>query len=176
MLETNKVAETVDRPNTRKKDKVIIRLIAAFKLLKGVLLFGLAIGALKLLNKDVALVLTQWIAVLHVDPENHFIHRVMTVLSGLDNRKLEEICAGGFFYSSLLLTEGIGLLLEKKWAEYLTVIATGSFIPLEIYELIKRVSLGKCAALVINILVVYYLFMRIKRRKDSRKELCLTSG
>jgi uncharacterized membrane protein (DUF2068 family) len=175
MIETKKVVEPVNQPHVHKKDRIIIRLIAAFKLLKGLLLFGLAIGVLKVLNKDIALLVTQWMAVLRVDPENHYIHSVLTILSGLDKHKLEEISAGSFFYSGLLLIEGIGLYMEKRWAEYFTIIATGSLIPLEIYEIIKRVGLGKIGALVINVLVVYYLFIRIKQRKDNRKALRLTS-
>src|SRR5207237_6135277 len=97
-----------------------------------------------------------------VDPDNQYFHGALTKLARLDNRKLEEISAGSFFYSALLLTEGMGLWLGKKWAEYFTIIATGSFIPLEVYELVKRVSILKVAALVVNVAIVCYLVVRRK--------------
>jgi uncharacterized membrane protein (DUF2068 family) len=70
-----------------------------------------------------------------------------------------------FFYSALLFTEGIGLLMEKVWAEYMTVIITGSFIPLEVYELIRRVTLIRACVLLANVIVVAYLVMRLCQRK-----------
>jgi len=59
------------------------------------------------------------------------------------------------------LTEGIGLLLQKKWAAYLTIIATASFVPLEVFELAKKFSVTKVVVIGINVLVVCYLIARL---------------
>ena len=154
----------------RQKNVTLIRLIAGFKLLKGVMLLAVAIGALKLLNESVEGQVRGWLAVLWLDPDNHYIHSVLRKLAGLDNRKLEEISAGSFFYSAILSTEGVGLLLGKRWAEYFTIIATGSFIPLEVYELIKKVSIGKVAVLVVNVAVVGYLVVRVRQKANGKEE------
>jgi uncharacterized membrane protein (DUF2068 family) len=53
--------------------------------------------------------------------------------------------------------EGVGLWFNKRWAEYLTFIATSLLIPYEIYELYLRISVFKSVALVLNVLVVGYL-------------------
>src|SRR5438270_852462 len=90
--------------------------IAIFKLVKGALLIAVAIGALKLLHRDVAETLTNLVQSMRADPDNRFIHKGLMKLGGLDDRKLEEIGVGSFFYAALLLTEGIGLLLRKRWA------------------------------------------------------------
>ncbi len=76
------------------------------------------------------------------------------------------ISAGTFFYSALLLTEGIGLLLRRRWAEYFTVIVTGSFIPLELYELSRHVSTTRLTIVGINVAVVWYLIVVLRR--DAR--------
>jgi len=154
----------------RQKNVTLIRLIAGFKLLKGVMLLAVAIGALKLLNESVEGQVRGWLAVLWLDPDNHYIHSVLRKLGGLDNGKLEEISAGSFFYSAILSTEGVGLLLGKRWAEYFTIIATGSFIPLEVYELIKKVSIGKVAVLVVNVAVVGYLVVRVRQKANGKEE------
>ena len=60
-------------------------------------------------------------------------------------------------YAGLEGTEGVGLYLKKRWAEYLTVIATGLFIPYELYEVIHHVTLFKVGALLLNVAVVGYL-------------------
>lgn len=53
--------------------------------------------------------------------------------------------------------EAVGLWMQKRWAEYLTALATVGFLPLEIHELMKRVTVVRVGALVINIAVLVYL-------------------
>lgn len=53
--------------------------------------------------------------------------------------------------------EGVGLWLEKRWAEYLTVVVTASLLPLEVIELTHHVSPLKVLGFLINIAVVVYL-------------------
>ena len=63
-------------------------------------------------------------------------------------------------YALLEGTEGIGLAMRRRWAEYLTVVATGLLIPYEVYELVHRPTLFKFGALVVNVGVVGYLAWR----------------
>jgi uncharacterized membrane protein (DUF2068 family) len=147
----------------RESSKTIF-LIAVFKLFKGILLLIVAIGALRLLHKDVAAMVTHWVEVLRVDPDNHYIHDLMLRAFRVNARQLKEVSAGTFIYSALFLTEGIGLLLRRRWAEFLTVISTALFIPLEVYELVKHFTLLKTGVLAINIAIVVYLAQRLRSR------------
>src|ERR1700739_1926876 len=128
-------ARDCTRNKAEAESPTTLLLIALFKLFKGILLLGVGIGALRLVHKDVAEVVMHWVDVLHVDPDNRYIHLVIEKSFGIEPKHLKEISAGTFCYSSLLLTEGIGLLTRKRWAEYFTVITTGVFIPLEVYEI-----------------------------------------
>lgn len=149
-------------PGTRGRGRGLW-VIAAFKLLKACALVAVGLGALKLLHKDVATVVEHWIFVFQVDPRNHFINLLLTKLSSWDDRRLKELSAGTFIYAGIFLVEGVGLALQKRWAEYFTIITTSSLLPIEIYELAKRVSLGRVLALAINIAVVAYLVFELKR-------------
>src|SRR6266480_2540414 len=140
-----------------------LRLIAAFKLLKGFALLALGIGALKLLHKDVEAIAVHWINVFQVDPHSHYLQLLLDKLSILDDRRLKELSVGTFIYSAIFLTEGVGLALGKRWAEYLTIVTTASLLPLEVYELVKHVGIGKGLALVINLAVVAYLILELRR-------------
>jgi uncharacterized membrane protein (DUF2068 family) len=142
-----------------------VRLIAIFKLFKGLMLFAAGIGALKLLHKDIAIEVERWADLFRVDPNNRFIHHFLEKISNVNPKKLKELSVGTFFYSAMLLTEGTGLLLGKRWAEYFTIVATSSFIPLEVYELHKRVDLARGALLVINIGIVIYLVLELLRNR-----------
>jgi uncharacterized membrane protein (DUF2068 family) len=138
-------------------------LIAVFKLFKALTLLAVGIGALNLMHKDVAAELQRWIELLRVDPHNHYIHWVLEKLSILDARRLKELSVGTFFYSALYFTEGVGLALRKRWAEYFTIVSTSLFIPLEIYELAKRVTLAKGIVMLVNAGIVAYLVMDLRR-------------
>jgi uncharacterized membrane protein (DUF2068 family) len=140
-----------------------LRLIAAFKLLKGLALLALGIGALNLLHRDVAAGVEHWINIFQVDPHSHYIQLLLAKLSMVDDRRLRELSVGTFFYSAIFLTEGVGLALDKRWAEYLTIVTTASLLPLEVYELAKHASIGKGLALVINLAVVAYLIRELRR-------------
>ena len=141
-------------------------LIGGFKLVKGLLLLAVALEALHLLHKDLGDISVRWVAHLHLDTDNRYVDRALGKLLSLDDRRLKVISAGTFFYSALLLTEGTGLLLRRRWAEYFTVIVTGSFIPLELYELSRHVSTTRLTIVGINVAVVWYLIVVLRR--DAR--------
>ena len=142
-----------------------LQLIAAFKLLKGFALLALGIGALKLLHKDVAALVEHWIDVFQVDSQNYFIHKLLEKLAALDDRRLKQLSVGTFIYAAIFFTEGIGLALRKRWAEYFTIIVTSSLLPLEVYALAKHPSVGEVLALVINLAVVAYLVRELRRTR-----------
>jgi uncharacterized membrane protein (DUF2068 family) len=63
-------------------------------------------------------------------------------------------------YALLEGTEGVGLAMRRRWAEYLTVLATGILIPYEAYEVVHHITLFKVGALLLNVGVVGYLVYR----------------
>jgi uncharacterized membrane protein (DUF2068 family) len=144
-----------------------LMLSAAFKLLKGLVLLAVAIGALRLLHHDVAALADHWINAFRVDPHNRYLHWLLSKLPMVDDRKLKELSVGTFLYSAVFLTEGIGLALSKRWAEYFTIITTASFLPLEVYELIHHATVPKGVALLLNIAVVVYLVRELRRYRKA---------
>jgi uncharacterized membrane protein (DUF2068 family) len=141
--------------------------IALFKWFKGALLIVLAFGVLKLLHRDVGEVVEDFANKLRVDPDNRYLGALLAKLNLLDDRKLEALSGLTFAYSALFLTEGTGLFFEKRWAEFLTIIATASFIPLELYELFKNPSLVKSFFLALNAGIIVFLVVTLRRRKHS---------
>lgn len=161
---------TMTASKNKDKGSVGLLLIALFKLFKCVLLVSVGVGALRLLHKDIGDTVQHWVNVLHVDPDNHFFHKIITKVLGVTPAQLKALSIGTFFYSALLLTEGVGLLMRKFWAEYFTVITTAVFIPLELYEIVKHVSVTKIIVLIVNVAIVMYLIGRIRNHKRSERE------
>jgi uncharacterized membrane protein (DUF2068 family) len=126
------------------------------------------IGVHRLLHRDVAETVAHWVDVLRVDPDNRYIHRLLTHVLAVTPAQLRAASVGTFIYSGLLLTEGIGLLLRKRWAEYFTIITTAGLIPLEIYEIVHRLTAAKIVVLAINVAIVVYLIVRVRRSRHDQ--------
>ncbi len=140
----------------------VVRLIAFFKLLKGILLIAVGVAALKLLHTDIAGVVEDWARLLGFLQNSRFLGRALSAAAALTPDRVRDVIVGSFLYGGLFLTEGIGLWLLKRWAMWFTVIITVSFLPIEIYELAHHPSVGKVALLVINLGLVAYLIRRIQ--------------
>ena len=145
----------------------VVRLIALFKLLKGVLLIALGVAALRLLHKDVAGLVENWVGVLGLDQNSRLVGRALLTAAALTPNRVREVIVGSFLYGGLFLTEGIGLWLLKRWAMWFTVIITGSFLPLEMYELARHPSAGKAGILVVNLVFAVYLARRIRDERQG---------
>jgi uncharacterized membrane protein (DUF2068 family) len=152
-------------PVKKQQSDLWIVLIGIFKLAKGIGLLILGVGLLKLLHRDVAASVTRWIELLRLDPENRHIHAAIARVFRITPNQLKELSAGTFIYAGVFLTEGTGLLMRKHWAEYLTVISTSLFVPLEVYEVYHRFTWLRVTVLILNVATVWYLAARIKRRR-----------
>jgi uncharacterized membrane protein (DUF2068 family) len=140
--------------------------IALFKMAKSAALITLGVGGLMLVHDGHAYsTLCHVVSELRLDPDNRAIHAAIAKLSGLDARRLGELSVGTFVYAAVFLVEGTGLLLRKRWAEYLTTVVTGSFIPFEIYEMVRHPSVLKASGIVVNALIVLYLVLRLVKSK-----------
>ena len=91
-----------------------------------------------------------------------FISRQLEHILSLKADTLKLLLVTATLYALIESLEAIGLWLEKRWAEYLTVLATAGFLPLEIEELLKRVTVLRVAAFVVNVALVVWL-VRNKR-------------
>jgi uncharacterized membrane protein (DUF2068 family) len=141
-----------------------LMLIAAFKLAQAALFIAVGISALRLVHHDLPEMLGRLAHHLHFSPESHFIDFVLDKASLVDDKTLRRFSVALFSYAALGMTEGIGLYLEKTWAEYMTLAITASFLPWEIFEVIRRAAPIRVTLLTVNILVFLYLLKVVIER------------
>jgi uncharacterized membrane protein (DUF2068 family) len=140
-------------------------LIGLFKLAKAIFFFCIGVGAIHLLHKDLEDEVMRLAVRLKFDPESRFVALLLDKVDLIDAHRLRQISVATFGYSALALTEGIGLLMEKVWAEYLTLVLTISFLPWELYELARRPDWFRLSLLLINLAVLWYLIWLLRRKK-----------
>jgi uncharacterized membrane protein (DUF2068 family) len=146
-----------------------LRVIGVLKLFSGATALLVGIGVFRFLGHDPGPHAERIMIHLGLDPNNHFIQEVLSRITGVSPAQLRALEIGTFFYAALHTVEGIGLILGYHWAEYLVIVATGSLIPFEIYEIVRKLTYIRAGIFVVNVAIVIYLIITL--RKDRRERL-----
>jgi uncharacterized membrane protein (DUF2068 family) len=143
-------------------------LIAVYKFFHALLFVLIGVGAHRLLHKDIADQVDLLARHLRFNPESRLVNFILARASLVDDPLLRRIGFVAFCYAALTLVEGIGLYLEKAWGEFLTLAITASFLPWEIFEVVRRLTWVRVSLLAINILVFLYLVKLVIERGRHR--------
>lgn len=141
----------------------LLNAIGILKAVKGVLLLGAAAGTFTLLGKDLDEVVDKLVDWAHLGPDSKLVDWLYDQADVLTDGKLATIASVGVVYGILLCSEGYGLVMRRKWAEQLVVVATSIPLPYELWELFHHPSLKRVAVLAVNVAIIVYL---LKRRQD----------
>jgi uncharacterized membrane protein (DUF2068 family) len=146
----------------------VLRLLAVERVARGALILLLAYAVLRFRNSQADLrelferdlpAARPLADRLHVDLDDsgvvHTIRHALTVSTST----LTVVAALLAGYALIEIVEGVGLWVAARWAEYLTVVATAAFLPLEAYELTEKVTGLRIGALVFNVAAVVYLLV-----------------
>lgn len=148
----------------------VLDLIAAFKFVKAAALFAASAGALGLLNPRMMQWTTEWLEHLALGHGPHLLEelagRTAPAVESATPHRLVLFAVGAFLYGAVFVVEGFGLTRDRRWAEYLTVGVTLSFLPFEVVALAHKTTLPRVGTLVLNALVVSYLVWRLRTARD----------
>jgi uncharacterized membrane protein (DUF2068 family) len=156
--------QTTQRSATRQSHDRWLVLIGGFKILEGLLFVLIGFGVIRLLHRDIADVLLRTVMAVRLDPESRFVNFLLDKVQLLTPHKMRLISFGIFIKAGIDFAEGIGLAMEKTWAEWLTIGLTASFLPWEIFEILRHFTWIKVALAVINVLVLLYLLWIQQKR------------
>ncbi|HVW20589.1 MAG TPA: DUF2127 domain-containing protein [Opitutaceae bacterium] len=152
-----------------RKEAAWLRLIAGVKIAKGLLLVGIGLGALHLINRDLGEVVRNLAVNLRIDPENREVQVLLEKVADLRPHALRNFSLISFLFAADLFAEGIGLWLNKAWAKYLLVLATGFFLPFEVRGCIRLFSWHRLALLLANLAVFAYVVRLIWVHRRERR-------
>src|SRR5213596_1380646 len=148
-----------------------LKLIALFKIGKGVLLLLLGVSLLFLNARTRWMdALSNWTAdeilLEHSRAVDYLLHKLQVVLAGGTLRATGLLA---LFYAAVLFTEGIGVYMQQRWAEFLMIFATATLIPIEVRHLWHEPGLVAALILLANCFIVWFLYLVIKRDKTKRQ-------
>jgi uncharacterized membrane protein (DUF2068 family) len=148
------------------KDAFILRVLAVERLLRGLLLVALAYGVWRFEGSKDALnkVFQEYLPLLRpvadrlgVDLQSAGPVKLIQKALSANHSTLQLVALGVLAYGLLELLEAIGLWLMKRWGEYVAVVGTGIFVPLEIYELLEKQTWLRIVAFALNVFAVVYI-------------------
>jgi uncharacterized membrane protein (DUF2068 family) len=152
-------------------------LIGLFKYSKAVFFGALAAGALNLVHRSLGDLVMSVVDSLPLDPEGHFVSVVLDKADLISNHALRQAGMLSLGYAIVCVVEGTGLVMQKVWAEYFTVILTVAALPYEAFEVIHHFSWFKVGLTGLNVLVLLYLLWILKRkRKKEEQAACVGSS
>ncbi|PWK88669.1 DUF2127 domain-containing protein [Fulvimonas soli] len=155
-------------PSPEAQHSVGLRVIAVYKAVETLGLLLAAAAAFQLERERNLQHLLRWLEHLSLTDTSGLRWQLVDMLQKLGPGRFVAIGLVALGYAAIFATEGIGLWLRKHWAEWFTVIATGSLVPFELYEVYERFGWLKFAVLVANVVIVVYL-ARIAMQPHRRR-------
>jgi uncharacterized membrane protein (DUF2068 family) len=167
------------KPSVPKNPAPTLYFIIAVKLIKSAVLILLALGVFSLANRDLSDVFDQFLRWVHLDPERTFFTSIGEWLDTITPTNVRVFASGTFLCGLFLLVESLGLTFRAKWAIWLAIGESAFFIPIEIFELLRRRNpglpdhprmalfshprIGLLILLALNVLIVWYLLKNRQR-------------
>ncbi len=163
-------------PKPKPKRAPTLYLIAGVKIGKGLLLLLAALGIFALAGKDLSDAFDNFLRWVHLDPEKRFFTNIGEWLDTVTPANVRVVASGTMIYGLFLFATGVGLALRAAWAIWLCIGESAFFIPIEIYELIRRRApetdmhrmfahpkTALAVLLAANMFIVWYLYQNRER-------------
>ena len=145
--------------------------MAVYEAAKGILVLAVGLGLLRLIHHDVQQVAEHIVKHLHLNPSAHYPRVFLAVASKVDDARLWALAAGAAAYSGLRLLEAVGLWKARRWAEWLGALSGGIYVPVEVYEAARRVTVTRLVLLIFNVAMVTYLLWDLWQQRKSSPTL-----
>ncbi len=145
-----------------------LHIVALFEGAKGVLVLLTGFGLLTLIHQDLHLAAERLVRRFHLNPASHYPRIFIDAATHMTNMRLWMLAASALLYTMVRFIEAFGLWKQRPWAEWFAILTGGIYIPVEIYELLKRVTWPKIVVLVVNVGIVGYLAYDLDRTARNR--------
>src|ERR1017187_8061980 len=159
-------------PESKPKRAPTLYFIIGVKFFKGVAALLLALGAYSLTDNNLPKDFRKLLEFLHLDPEKKFFLELADRVGEITPANLEWLAVGSIIYGLFMLFQAVWLIFRVSWIVWLVIGESAFFIPIEIFELVRRHApspenhphifahpkTGVAIVLAVNVAIVWYLF------------------
>jgi len=149
------------------KSNAGLEAVAVFEASKGLLVLLVGIGLLSHLGSDIQHVAEDLVQFFRLNPAHRYPRIFIETVSRFNNIHLWLLSLSAFFYSIIRFIEAYGIWNNRLWAEWFAVVSCGLYIPLEIYELIQKVTFPRMAVTFFNAALILFLLYIVRKNKKK---------
>jgi len=146
----------------------VLRSIAIFEAVKGLLAIAAACGIISLRHTDLNAAIDAFLLRHGIGAERHYSRQFIESVARVTNHHVGQIAALALVYALIRLVEGYGLWHGKHWAEWFAVISAGIYLPLEFQHFFHHATLLNAGVIIFNILVMVYLARLLNQQRVQR--------
>lgn len=153
---------------SRSASRSVVRAVALFEAAKGTLVLLAGCGMLTLLHRDARMIAVDLIGRLHLNPSRKYPGIFIEAASKVTDRRLWMIAGVATVYAAFRLLEAYGLWRQRAWAEWVALISSAIYVPIEIYEVAQRLTWIRLGTLVVNLVIVVFMAQVLWRSLQAR--------
>lgn len=158
------------KPDPHRRQRRLLRTIATFEFVKGIFVVAMGLCAIALLHKDTWLIAERLLERLHINTDRRWAQLFLDFADSITDARLWAAARIAFAYAVLRFAEAYGLWKEQTWAEWVALVAGSLLIPMEVRELLRGLTVLRCALFLGNLAVVFYmLHVILANRREQRK-------
>ncbi|MFZ0957315.1 MAG: DUF2127 domain-containing protein [Candidatus Sulfotelmatobacter sp.] len=150
--------------------KPLLRFVALFEFGKGVFVMAMGLCALLLVHKDAWLLAESLLALFHINPDRRYAQLFLNFADSATDARLWTAASVAFTYGGCRLVEAYGLWRQRAWAEWIAFVAGALFLPLEIRELSRGITVLRVVLFLGNLGVVTYMFYLLRYNHRERQK------
>jgi uncharacterized membrane protein (DUF2068 family) len=144
----------------------VVLLIGLYKLGKALVMLIVGVTVLQLVHQNLVEVFDHWVRRLHLDPENRILeHQIVPHLAQITADRLRLVGCGALAYVVLYTVQGVGLMRQRRWAEWLTVVSGLGLVPVEAYGFVNHPTISRGVLLGSNLAIAGFLYWHVRRKQ-----------
>jgi len=156
---------------SRDHSKGGLRIVAIFEAAKGLLVLLVGCGLLAFIHRDLHLAAEQLVRHSHLNPASRYPQIFLDLADHISDVQLWVMAFSAVFYSVIRFVEAYGLWLQRQWAEWFGLLTGGMYIPIEVFELVRRITWPRVTVLSVNTGIVAYLAYILYQSRRSRNHV-----
>jgi uncharacterized membrane protein (DUF2068 family) len=157
------------KSDPHRSQRRLLRAVAGFEFFKGLFVVVMGVCAIALLHKDVWLIAESLLALFHINTDRRWAQIFLDFADSVTDARLWAAARIAFAYAALRFTEAYGLWKGRTWAEWVAFVSGTLLLPMEVRELFRGLTVLRCALLLGNLAVVFYmLYIIIENRRERR--------